>query len=1420
MATPVSIKASRPLRRHAPAWPAPRRAAVAWAAATLLAAPTAQALDIFTGNAPVLVGAWFNGSFTEVVEFQFALDWAGWCNAHIGSQCSRHRYWNAAGNWDQGSVPGAGSDVRIEAGHTVRIGQYNSLYQGQLPGVAAAAVLTGTGRVELYGLLRVGNASFADLHNDRDTNGTLQTSGLSSITLLSSGAGRFLGPGGTTRVQAFTPSSARGLFEPVVGAGHTFEFTGSNLAPASATGPAAGPASAHTAALATPAPSAQASAGLNVQLHPTARFINSGSLHLGGGAVGLQGSATFAELPVFINQGQLLGNGTVSGVKFENQGTVTLDAGLALALGSWGEHSGQFNAGAGSTLSFTGLGSAGHAFLPGSQVQSGGAVNFGRGNHRVQGGFSAASVDSRGGGALVFDGARPTLGNLALHNGSTLALRTADGAAIQTLLIASDISHVDVNSGAALDLNALQLVQGNLIARTPVNISGPVTWTHGWLTGAGPVTVADTGSWQLLAGDRGLRSPVINHANLSWEGGQFTEWTGRFTHQAGAQFDILGDFNSAGGVGGQLVNHGTVSKLGGSGRSQLAMGFDTGGGTVRSLSGTLALTGGGTHTDASFNASPGAAIELAGGTTFAGAVNVSGALHLTGGDFTLLRGTAYAHAAGNRFEVAKLNIQPLAQLSVADTVRIGGHASNLGSLQPAGHVQIQGDLLQQGTLDLLPGKSLYVQGSLNNHRALVVQDAELNAGVLVNHDRIDVRGSSTLTVGRLDNRATLVLGPANGFPGLRAYLYDGSNSGTLRVDGGSVDVSAYALTNTGQIRNEGYWAASTSFAQTAGGRFDNAGQLTLDGDTTLFETSSIHNSGSLVQQGGTLAVHVGAEISGAGSFVQTAGTSDIGGRLQAGGVIHIQGGLLKGTGTLAGDLFIEPAAQWTPGNGIGTMTVLGRADAHGGLVLEIDSRSQFDRLVVSGDFNARATAIDLIFGPGYQPQDRDIDTIDWLSSGGGTPQVSTAVLNVSGLPAQWQATLAPNGQIQLGYSLAQQIPLSGNHAIGSSDVYFNAIGSNTGLSPILGQLDNAGYLHNRSGASAIITLLNNAAGATLVNRGELSATTLDNAGQLTNHPGGVLQVGGLSNRGSVVNEGSAWLYGDLLNEAGGTISQRGTLQVNGQVQNFGALQVQGVMTGMHAFHNRGDLHILAGGSVAAGPGGYFWHSYAELRVDGLLQADEIRIFGGRLSGNGRLQSASLTIASDIDPGNSVGLLTLDGNLTADGNVHLEIASASDFDRLVVLGNAQFNGGLIFQLLGDYRPVLGDSFALLSVSGSLSGGAFNHWRFERPDGFGGWVLWADAQGIHDPGVPADWRAAFSQGTVSITAVPEPGPAALWAAGLGAMAWLARRRGAARPSAQSVAARAASWSVAMPQPWWKPICSWAARSSAVQCMARAV
>ena len=1339
-----------------------RRHALAWAA-TLALSPAAQAVDIFTGNVPVFVGSWFNGSFTEVVEFQYALDWAGWCNARAGATCSNHRYWNVAGNWDNATVPGPASSARVLAGDTVRIGSFISIYQGILSGRADVGTLSADGRVELYGFLRVGNATFADLHINSGNNSTLETTGLSTISLLSSGAGIFQGVGGTTRVQAFTPSPARGLFEPRVKGGHTLEFSGASL-----------------------------SAGLAVSLEPGARFVNSGTLAMAGGSIGLQGTATFTQLPTVVNQGTLQGSGTISGVRFDNSGQVQVGSGQAMAMGNWGVHSGHFIGHQGSTMSFAGIGSAGHTFAAGSQVDSRGAVNFGSGNHRVQGDFSAASASLHTTATLTFEGARPQIGIFHLSGGGTVALRTADGAAIGELAIDSNFSRFDVASVAPLDLQRLRLLFGSFNVQAPVTLSSSVEWSSGWFVGDQPVT--STANWRLLAGDRGFRGNVISSGNLSWEAGRFTEWSGHFINQTGAQFDIVGDFSSAGGAGGKLLNAGTVSKLAGAGRSNLAMGFDTVGGSVRALSGTLALTGGGTHTKATFAASPGAAIELAGGTTFGGQITVSGRLNLTGGDFTLLSGTAYSHAAGNRFDVANVNINPLAQLTVADAFRATGNVNinplaqltvagafsatgnvnNLGSFTPASHVNIGGDFNQQGSFALNPGKNLFVDGTFASPRPLTVSNATLSVRVLVNDSTLRVEGNSSFDVGTLSNTGTLVLGPATGFPGVSASIGGGFNSGTLRVDGPQVSVRAYDLWNTGLIVNEGSWYGS--FTQHAGGRFDNAGSLTLNGTTTLFNTALVANSGTLTLEDGVLGIHVGAQVSGSGRFVQQAGLTHVNGLLQATGGIDILGGVLKGTGRVDGQVLVGPDALWRPGNSPGTMTLLGSATLQGGLEIDVASSAVHDRLVVSGSFFADyASLIDVVFDPGYRPQGLDIDRISWLSAAGGATIWGGA--RFTGLPTNWSATLAPDGQINLSYDLAQQIATRGSHAVAAGDVHFNALSREGGLYPLLDRLDNAGFFHNRAGASAYAVLLNNDAGATLLNRGELSARTLNNAGQLSNRSEGTLSVGSLNNSGVLVNQGNLDITNDFVNEAGAVLEQRGTMRVGDRVLNRGQMVVAGPLTGMLGFNNIGDLQIESGGSVEGRAGGWFWHSAGNLRVDGLLAADDIRVFGGTLGGNGLLRG-NLTANGPVGPGNSVGLLTVDGNLTANGTVDLEIASAIDFDRLVVTGDATLAGGTSMYLLGSYRPVLGDSFSFLSIGGTLQVSNPANWvvlRLVDPlDASSGWTLWADASGIYDASVPSIWRAGFSQGSLSITAVPEPDTWALWASGLSLVAWLARRR----------------------------------------------
>ena len=93
-----------------------------------------------------------------------------------------------------------------------------------------------------------------------------------------------------------------------------------------------------------------------------------------------------------------------------------------------------------------------------------------------------------------------------------------------------------------------------------------------------------------------------------------------------------------------------------------------------------------------------------------------------------------------------------------------------------------------------------------------------------------------------------------------------------------------------------------------------------------------------------------------------------------------------------------------------------------------------------------------------------------------------------------------------------------------------------------------------------------------------------------------------------------------------------------------------------------------------------------------------------------------TIGGDLDssggvvaPGNSPGILSVDGNFTqsAGGTLEIELASnggvaGTDHDRLAVTLAASLDGTLDLQLDGGYSPTIGDSFAGIVTAGTVSG----------------------------------------------------------------------------------------------------------------------
>jgi hypothetical protein len=90
-------------------------------------------------------------------------------------------------------------------------------------------------------------------------------------------------------------------------------------------------------------------------------------------------------------------------------------------------------------------------------------------------------------------------------------------------------------------------------------------------------------------------------------------------------------------------------------------------------------------------------------------------------------------------------------------------------------------------------------------------------------------------------------------------------------------------------------------------------------------------------------------------------------------------------------------------------------------------------------------------------------------------------------------------------------------------------------------------------------------------------------------------------------------------------------------------------------------------------------------------------------GSGNI-SGSVTSFGNISPGNSPGTLTINGNYTQarSGAFNVEIASATNYDRLAVTGHANLDGTLRLTLLSGYRPVSTDNFTILTAGKGISG----------------------------------------------------------------------------------------------------------------------
>jgi hypothetical protein len=265
-----------------------------------------------------------------------------------------------------------------------------------------------------------------------------------------------------------------------------------------------------------------------------------------------------------------------------------------------------------------------------------------------------------------------------------------------------------------------------------------------------------------------------------------------------------------------------------------------------------------------------------------------------------------------------------------------------------------------------------------------------------------------------------------------------------------------------------------------------------------------------------------------------------------------------------------------------------------------------------------------------------------------------------------------------------------------------------------GKLDDAG------------TLTNNRA-SPLFNQG-----TLNNSGTLKNYSGGTYE--------EMIN------FGTLTNNLGGTLNNNGSLDNNHTLLN----QTSGTLTNIGTLTNHIGARLTHNGTIDTTSGSFI--------NDGLLIGE------GHITGH---VSGSGTIA----PGNSSGVLTIDGHLTHyDGGHQIELGghfhgggdnSLTEFDWLDVTGDVELAGTLEVYLIDSFELLAGMSFDILKVGGTLTGQYGGLDEGLKVGSFSGPNLYITYAGGNGNDV-----------TLFSRAVPEP--AALLLALLG-LALLPRRRG---------------------------------------------
>jgi hypothetical protein len=522
----------------------------------------------------------------------------------------------------------------------------------------------------------------------------------------------------------------------------------------------------------------------------------------------------------------------------------------------------------------------------------------------------------------------------------------------------------------------------------------------------------------------------------------------------------------------------------------------------------------------------------------------------------------------------------------------------------------------------------------------------------------------------------------------------------LRLEGGTVTVNAGASLDVlnlrldaGALIGPGDVIVENDFAWT-GGTLSGTGDTVLNGTSEISGGFFVSLTGRTVDNHGaaTLLPNTGLQFNGGGTWNN-----------------HSDGTLVLQSGSSVGNFFFDSGVV----NNDGLVQKVGPGGASVGVPLNNSAAGTVDveggRLTLSagssaGTFNVAGASTILNFNNSLTPGYAFLDGA--TSTGDGRVQVDVNSVTVSGGVSLQNLTVASGTvTVNAGGSLtAGNLVLAGGILTGAGDVIvlgnFNwASGALSGT----GQTFLEGTASLNGGFSSILDgrTVNNDGTATFTGSG----IAVQNNGVWNNDVGATAILRGGSAVGDfVAGPLAAFNNAGLLETASSGTATVAVPLVN---TDSGTVQVQaGTTLSLGPFPRT----FQTSGTVIIAPGGTFLvNNYAQTggttTVDGALTV-MISFLDGGVSLNGGLLTGAGTIngnvvnAAELAPGDSPGVLTINGNYTqtAAGTLDIEIGgptAGSQYDQLAINGTASLAGTLNVIILNGFVPSPGTAFQILT-----------------------------------------------------------------------------------------------------------------------------